>query len=742
MPRTLLTCLAPAVAVTIAWLTVEEPQRVREAALVAGLAVLPALPSRWALRLALLALGGIVAVGLAFRVEPWELLPFRDEAVAGPVGDSVYTGVGDFYGVLLPFDTAVHPEMHALVLVVVFGFVAAVALLVATNRPYLAAGAAVAAVGWPATLVDAGAATAGALALAAALWIFVVGRARSAGALAVGALAACVVVVGATWLSSATSFAREAALQWESWDFRGLPAKALGVRFVWNAGYDGIAFPTEKTTVLEIEGPLRPQYWRVSTLDSFRADRWYEELFPRALDHAERDAPRDPLAPPAAADRDSWLEQEVTVKALVDDRVAAAGTPVAFDAPALGTVFYLSGGVVRARHELRAGTRYRVWSYVPDPSPAELTEAPATYPGELRRFFVVSGVLLPPFGREGRGGRMNALLADPSDEQQFLPHLALAPYRPLYEIARRVASRASNPYDAVLAIESWLRYTGGFRYEEQPVQSYDRPPLLEFVAETKAGYCQHFAGAMALMLRLLGIPARVAVGFTSGTLEGRTWKVTDHNAHAWVEVWFPRHGWVAFDPTPGRGNLSGIYSYASENAQAVAALGRGVRADQAPFGGRRSRGASRDSGNVDLARDDAPSLFGVALLALALWLLGVWAAKAAVTRARRMTRDPRRSATASRKELEAFLRDQGVDIPPSATLAWLQRASHVELGLDVRAFATAAAHGRFGPPEDASGAAEAARAELRSVLREARRELSPWARARGLVSLRSLRGAL
>ena len=60
---------------------------------------------------------------------------------------------------------------------------------------------------------------------------------------------------------------------------------------------------------------------------------------------------------------------------------------------------------------------------------------------------------------------------------------------------------------------------------------------------------------MALMLRMLGVPARVAAGFTSGEYDKGTgeWVVTDHNAHAWVEVWFPGFGWLPFDPTPGRG---------------------------------------------------------------------------------------------------------------------------------------------------------------------------------------------
>ena len=80
---------------------------------------------------------------------------------------------------------------------------------------------------------------------------------------------------------------------------------------------------------------------------------------------------------------------------------------------------------------------------------------------------------------------------------------------------------------------------------------------------------------MALMLRYLGIPARVGAGFTSGSYDAdnRRWKVTDHDAHTWVEVWFRGYGWLPFDPTPGRGDLDGAYSAASVgfNAAAVSA---------------------------------------------------------------------------------------------------------------------------------------------------------------------------
>ena len=78
--------------------------------------------------------------------------------------------------------------------------------------------------------------------------------------------------------------------------------------------------------------------------------------------------------------------------------------------------------------------------------------------------------------------------------------------------------RRRAPYAAMLGLESWFRQRGGFVYEEQPPVG-EGPPLVSFTTRTRAGYCQHFAGAMAVMARLLGIPARVAVGFTSGTFQ-------------------------------------------------------------------------------------------------------------------------------------------------------------------------------------------------------------------------------
>jgi transglutaminase-like putative cysteine protease len=442
--------------------------------------------------------------------------------------------------------------------------------------------------------------------------------------------------------------------------------------------------------------------------------------------------PLDALAPRRAQARSGWLEQRVQVRALVDDRLAAAGTPVALNARSIGTVFYLDGGVLRARRALDVGTRYTVWSYVPDPAPAALAATRAQYPRAATRYLTVWGRTMPPFGSAGREETIGGFFS----EHEQAP---LAAYELLYERARQVTRGAESPYEAVLALESWFRQEGGFRYEEQPPRPGELPPLVHFVEVGKAGYCQHYAGAMAVMLRMLGIPSRVAVGFTSGTRSGDTWKVTDHNAHAWVEVWFPRHGWVAFDPTPGRGTFAGIYSFASESAQAVEQLARGELEGIPPTG----RGfTEREAGTRPFVeRRGRPSLvtvlFGVTLLGSGAIGSGKWLLR----RSRYLTGDPRRLAAASRRELEEFLRDQGIELPGSPTLEDLRRGIELELGLDARAYAAAAGRGRFGPPAAIERSARSARRELRALLRRARRELSPWARARGFVSLRSLRGS-
>lgn len=130
------------------------------------------------------------------------------------------------------------------------------------------------------------------------------------------------------------------------------------------------------------------------------------------------------------------------------------------------------------------------------------------------------------------------------------------------ETARTVAGAATTNYDKAIALQAY--FTGGlFTYSEKaPVdQGYDGSgaSVLEAFLKAKSGYCVHFASAMTAMARTLGIPARVAVGFTPGqavagsSAGSQQYTVTTHDLHAWPELYFTGIGWVRFEPTPGRG---------------------------------------------------------------------------------------------------------------------------------------------------------------------------------------------
>ncbi len=138
--------------------------------------------------------------------------------------------------------------------------------------------------------------------------------------------------------------------------------------------------------------------------------------------------------------------------------------------------------------------------------------------------------------------------------------IGISPYAQAYALARRLAAHARTPYAFVMRVRNFLSQAHGYSYTQNPPRR--QYPLESFLFSDKEGYCQQFSGAMALLLRMGGIPARVAAGFTPGTYDKdtRRWVVTDIDAHAWVEAWFPSYGWVRFDATPktapARGGLA------------------------------------------------------------------------------------------------------------------------------------------------------------------------------------------
>jgi protein-glutamine gamma-glutamyltransferase len=118
------------------------------------------------------------------------------------------------------------------------------------------------------------------------------------------------------------------------------------------------------------------------------------------------------------------------------------------------------------------------------------------------------------------------------------------------ELAHAVTRDISTPYGMTIAIKQHL--LSSYTYSLDVGSILSTSPLEEFLFSRKTGYCEHYATAMVIMLRTVGIPARLVTGFLPGEWNdfGHYYAVRQEDAHAWVEVWFPGSGWVTFDPTP------------------------------------------------------------------------------------------------------------------------------------------------------------------------------------------------
>ena len=174
--------------------------------------------------------------------------------------------------------------------------------------------------------------------------------------------------------------------------------------------------------------------------------------------------------------------------------------------------------VVALRASLSAGKRYVVVSSVSRASADMLRQAGRSYPRDVANRFA----RLPEIPRRVRD--LSLQLTQPYD----------------------------NPYDKARAVERYLRSLA-YSLDVAPPPP-ERDGVDYFLFDAKEGYCDYFASAMAVMLRSIGIPARVVSGYATGSREGgeHQFVVRDNNAHSWVEVYFPRYGWIEFDPTPSQ----------------------------------------------------------------------------------------------------------------------------------------------------------------------------------------------
>jgi transglutaminase-like putative cysteine protease len=194
-------------------------------------------------------------------------------------------------------------------------------------------------------------------------------------------------------------------------------------------------------------------------------------------------------------------------------------------------------------------------SYLPMPYAAQSLKLPGSGWVETKRTLMVYGY------RQSAGLQYTVTSRTPLVFQNQLPDKYKLPasVKPdlaypapnkseLTHIARSETRGARTPFAKALALENWFTNSGEFTYTLKDAAT----STLNFLTTDKQGFCQQFAFAMAVLARLLGIPSRVAVGYTAGTPAGHgLWKVTTADAHAWPELYFPTIGWTRFEPTPG-----------------------------------------------------------------------------------------------------------------------------------------------------------------------------------------------
>lgn len=133
-------------------------------------------------------------------------------------------------------------------------------------------------------------------------------------------------------------------------------------------------------------------------------------------------------------------------------------------------------------------------------------------------------------------------------------------------LAQKIAEGWDNPYDKAEAITNWLRNNMQYNETVPPVPQ-NQDPVDWFLFDLKQGFCNYYASAEVILLRSLGIPARMSVGFAQGEFDDITnqYVIRQRDAHAWPEVYFPSLGWIEFEPTAGQPSLERPLGQAQNN---------------------------------------------------------------------------------------------------------------------------------------------------------------------------------
>jgi transglutaminase-like putative cysteine protease len=315
--------------------------------------------------------------------------------------------------------------------------------------------------------------------------------------------------------------------------------------FSWNHSYGPLGWGRDGVEMARVrsQGTL---YMKAANLEDFDGREWIQAkgLLPDGDDTE------------IAAGHQGWLQTiHVEIKGLKSKPFLGAGTTLFINHASKHPVQSTPGTFQSDGKPLRRGDGYDATVYYPLPGPVQLHNAGTDYPGYVYRQLGIDLPSTPGIGdvhvqfapyesgaadvARGRYGFSQI------DTNQVM---GASPYAREYRLARQLADASTDPYDLVQNVEARVRR--GARYTEAPPPPGKLAPLDAFLFRDHAGYCQHFAGATALLLRMAGVPARVAAGFSPGSKDGADHVLRDFDAHSWVEVYFPHIGWVTFDPTP------------------------------------------------------------------------------------------------------------------------------------------------------------------------------------------------
>jgi protein-glutamine gamma-glutamyltransferase len=514
-------------------------------ALVALVGVLPALVRVTGIRRAGLWAGlvavasAIVALGAAVGSNPIKLVR-GDGPTWNALGDIIPGGFGDAPTAPLPLSPDRFPALEALLVLVLAGAACVIAWqIVVSRRPLAGIIAATTGLAYRWTLVPPlRPVLTGVLTLIIALAAFRLAGPRRASRADSGRTALVGGMVVALALAGSIGADRAPASwwSWRTWTFgTGGAPTSLSLK----QNYGPLDFPADPILVARVVGD-EPIPLRMVALTGFDGTSFVPAP---STEPSHTTTTGNLRLTPDTQGSPREATQKITIGNARSPFLLAGGRPSRVTGIGRRDVTEFADGSVQLNPALTGDTTYSVDTLVPDPGPAALLGA-APYGGvDPGLLTIVPGagapeVRVPVWGPSG---------ATPLDPQVF------DQYRQVYELSRKLIGSAKQPYVAVNRIEGYLR---SFEYDEATARSIGTPDLVNFLVTTKRGYCQHFAGAMALMLRMNGIPARVVVGFTSDS--GRfdpdkgSYEIIDRDAHSWVEVQFPGYGWIPFDPTPGR----------------------------------------------------------------------------------------------------------------------------------------------------------------------------------------------